>query len=738
MARIRVWCGVWRRSEGTSVAGQTRYERLEERIRKAIAEPRHSHALLRCMQRGRDKRAEALASLPPGTGGAGFREAVKAVKERCPPRRGRQDELLARFTRNAEARGAKVYFAKDGPAAIDYVLRLARERGATVIAKSKSLTTEEIELNEPLIEAGLRVVETDLGELIIQLVHEKPYHLVFPSVHKLAAEVAEIFARETGKPVGPDIPAIMKVVRAYLRPIFLEAQIGMTGANVGIAETGAIVIETNEGNGRLVSSIGDCHVCVMGMEKIVETVEDALLLVLAHSVSASGQLPTTYVTWMGGRSPLGEGSGRGPRESHIIILDNGRSRMGQDPDLREALHCIRCGACMNVCPTYGVVGGHTFGYIYPGPIGIPWTAQVHGLEKAGDFAPLCISCGLCKEICPAQIDMPMMIAEVKHRDAKSRPAARPRVERVMMEAESFAKWGSRAAPIANWALRTPTVRRWMERILGIAAERRVPRFARVSFQKRFARRARRGGRAVEARHRVAFFVDVYANYNEPDLAMAAVDQIEAIGREVVVPPQESSGYPYIAYGDLDRAREVAANNVARLAPLADQGCDIVAIEPTAAYCLKVAYPRLLHDSRKSRLVSARAHELFEYLVDHEPPPEKLPSLSGKRFGYHVSCHQRALGLGEGAIAWLRNRGAHVERIETGTCCGMGGTFGLKAGALGYELSKAVAEPLCTLFLDANVDAIITESSVCAIQLAEGTGLPVYHPLALLRIGQGGG
>jgi Fe-S oxidoreductase len=207
---------------------------------------------------------------------------------------------------------------------------------------------------------------------------------------------------------------------------------------------------------------------------------------------------------------------------------------------------------------------------------------------------------------------------------------------------------------------------------------------------------------------------------------------------VIVPEQQSGGYPYIAYGDLDRAREVAANNVARLAPLAKQGYDIVAIEPTAAYCLKVAYPKLLHNSGKSTWVAARAHELFEYLEDHEPPPEKSPILAGKRFGFHVSCHQRPLGSGEGAIAWLRNRGAHVERIETGTCCGMGGTFGLKAGALGCELSMAVAGPLCKLFLDAKVDAVVTESSVCAIQLAEGTRLPVYHPLALLWNGRSGG
>jgi iron-sulfur cluster protein len=698
-----------------------RNEALSAKIADALKAPERSNALLHCMQRGRDNRARAIASLPDGPA---FRARVKEIKDRCIDQ---QDVLLDRFIANARSRGALVFVAKDGAAAIDYVLRLARERGATSIAKSKSLTTEEIDINDPLLDAGLKVIETDLGELIIQLVHERPYHLVFPSVHKLAAEVAQIFSKETGQDIAPDIPSIMKVVRAYLRPIFLNAEIGMTGANIGVAESGAIVIETNEGNGRLVSSIGDCHVCVMGMEKIVDTFEDALELVLAHPVSASGQLPTTYVTWMGGRCALGEGEGRGPRESHIIILDNGRSRMRRDPDMREALNCIRCGACMNICPTYGIVGGHTFGYIYPGPIGIPWTAEVHGLDKAGDFAALCISCGLCKEICPAKIDMPMMIAEVKDRDARKH--GHDQAERTMMAADSFAKLGSAFAPIANWAIENRTVRRVMERALGIDARRQLPPFARDTFTRQFARRTRQ---SEDGAHRVAFFVDVYANHNKPELGMAAIEQLEASGCSVIVPEQRSSGYPYIAYGDLDRAREVAAYNVARFAPYAEQGYDIVAIEPTAAYSLRIAYPKLLNQSRKSIAVARQAHELFAYLLLREavdsPPHSRF---QGRRFGFHVSCHQRPLGSGGEAMEWLRRRGADVTLVETGTCCGMGGTFGLKAGPVGYDLSKGAGESLCELFRQSGVDAIVTESSVCAIQLREGTGIPVYHPLDLL-------
>jgi len=699
--------------------------KLKEDIQAAIADPTRREALYTCMKRGRDQRANALLDWP---GGAAFREDVRAAKDRCLDQ---QDELMQRFIANAEQRGAKVFVAKDGPAAIEYVLNVAKKRGAKTVSKSKSLTTEEIELNVPLEEAGLRVVETDLGELIIQLVDERPYHLVFPSIHKTAKEVAEIFTKATGKPVPNDIESIMGVVRPYLRPIFLESDIGLTGANVGVAETGAIAIETNEGNARLVSSIGDCHICVMGMEKIVETMEEAMLMVAAHPLSATGQCPTTYVTWMAGRSPMGEGEGQ-ERESHIVILDNGRTAMREDERLKEALRCIRCGACMNICPTYGVVGGHTFGHIYPGPIGIPWTAAVHGLDAASTFSPLCISCGLCKEICPAEIDIPLIIAEVKHRHMKEHGA--PKADRTMMAADRFAWLGSATAPVSNWFLKNPLFRRVLENVAGVDRRRTLPPFSRPTFTKQFARRT--VAQPAAPNRKVALFIDVYANYNAPKLGMAVVDHLMRAGCDVSVPKQTSSGYPYIAYGDLEKAGAVARRNVASMVLAAREGRDIVSPEPTAAYALKKSYPSLLPDSEDARLVADHTYELFEYLLMVQNGHDAQP-LKGRRFGFHCSCHQRPLGSGEAAMEWLRKQGAEVELIETGTCCGMGGTFGLKAGPLGYDLSQAVGQHLFEAFLEADIEAIVSESSVCAIQLAEGTGIPVIHPLELLQPPQQG-
>ena len=700
-----------------------RYENLYAKIETALREKPKRDQLYNAVKRARDSRRAAIGMLPQGEA---FRKAVREIKVRCTAK---LDDLVNRFAARVKARGAKVFLAEDGAAAIDYILKLAAEKNAKTVAKSKSLTSEEIEVNHPIEDAGMEVIETDLGELIIQKVHEKPFHLVFPAVHKTAVEVAEIFEKETGEGVPHDVDAIMKVVRQYLRPIFLTADIGMTGANVGVAESGAILIETNEGNARLVSSIPDVHICIMGREKVVETTDDAIMMMLAHPVSAVGQHTTTYVTWMGGRSPLGI-DGKTPRESHIIILDNGRSAMKEDPLFSDALNCIRCGACMNICPTYGVVGGHAFGHIYPGPIGIPWTSEVHGLDKAGDFAPLCISCGLCKEICPAEIDIPMMIAGVKDRDSEVNP--HPRVNKMLMAAERAAKMGSLTAPVSNWLMGNAWVRWAMEKAMGIDRRRQLPNFSRKTLVKRFAKRG--PSPVANPVRKVAFFTDLFANYNDPDLGMAAIECLEARGCEVIIPRQQGCGYPYIGYGDLKKAREVARENVDFLAPYVERGYAVVATEPTAAYCLKISYPKLLDKAEDAVAVADHTFEFFEFLslLKGDVAAGERDALAGRKFGFHIPCHQRPLGAGEHAMAFLRARGAEVALIETGTCCGMAGTFGLKAGPLGYDLSQAVGEPLFEGFKDADVEAIVTESSVCALHLSEGTAHAVWHPLNLLR------
>lgn len=701
------------------------YNPLKAKIAEAIAHFERSRALTFATQRSRNARALQLQSFENPEA---FLSDVKELKTRSISQ---LDGLLSTFTAACEGNGVKVFRASTGKDVVDYILDLAQKNKVKLIGKAKSLTTEEIELNHFLEEKGINVVETDLGERIIQLAHEKPFHLVFPAVHKSQKEISELFSYNFKTHVPDDLNEIMKVIRKELRPIFLEETMGITGANVAVAETGTIVIETNEGNARLVSAIPDIHVVIVGMEKIVRTWEEALKLVLAHPVSATGTRLTNYVSIITQRRPL---EGHPNREMHVIVLDNGRSKMRQDPWFKEALNCIRCGACMNVCPTYGVVGGHTFGYIYPGPIGIPWTEEVHGLDKASEFAHLCISCGLCREICPADIDMPMMIAKVKEKDVEQNGQLTP--NKILARSDRFAKFASATAPLSNWVVQSRASRAFMDSFLGIDKKRKLPRFERNTLDKKFERMKK--PQIERPQSKVVYFPDIYANYNEPGLGEKAVNLLFKSNIQVVVPRKlKPSGMPYISYGELGEATKIASHNVAILDEFVKQGYDVVATEPTATYCLREVYPKLLDNSEASVRVSEHAFEFFEYLAKHpDKSQEKGKSIpapqGGRMIGFHIPCHQRALSSGRYTIDALKKSGYEVRVIETGTCCGMAGTFGLKKGELGYNLSMAVGKPLFELFdSQKSIEFIATESSVCTEQLADGTKYRIVHPLNLI-------
>jgi iron-sulfur cluster protein len=650
-----------------------------------------------------------------------FRDDVREVKERAV---NRLDEMFEMFKKNCEKRGVRVYLAKDAEEACSIIFRIAVEKNAKLLTKSKSMTTEEIMLNAYLEEKGLKIVETDLGEFIIQLAGEKPFHLVYPSVHKTRYEVAELFSKLAGRELSAEISDLMQFARGYLRELFLSADIGVTGANIAIAETGTVVVETNEGNDRLGSIPPKTHVVVMGMEKIVEKVEDALKLIVAHPVSSTGQFLTTYVSFVSGRNPLaGDALGR---ELHVVVIDNGRRAMRDDPWFKEALYCIRCGACMNICPTYSAVGGHVFGYIYTGAIGLPWTAYVHGLESAAEFAPLCISCGLCKEICPVKIDIPMLIAGVKHRYV--REAGQLMTNRVLENYEAFYSFASRAPWLFNALLRRGFVRALMERLLGIDRRRPIPPVARKTFAKLFNER-----KWTQHERRAVIFADFFIQFVRPELGIKLCEALNMAGYTPVLPPQKTSGYPYIAYGDLDKAAEVAKYNVRRLSEALGENDVIVSAEPTAVYALKYVYPRLLNNSEDSVKVSkasVSASELLDLLVNDGRLAVKR--VDGGKVGIHIPCHERALDESRSVYNLLRHAGYEAVFVETGTCCGMAGSFGMKHGVLGYGLANAVGEPLFNLFKQSGCGFVVTNSSVCRIHIEQGTGLAVYNPLEVLE------
>jgi L-lactate dehydrogenase complex protein LldF len=321
------------------------------------------------------------------------------------------DTLLEQLVANVEARGGHVCWAGDGAEARRYIAALARDHKVQTIVKSKSMASEEIHLNDALEEAGLKVVETDLGEYIIQLAGETPSHIIAPAIHKTREQVSSLFHRHLGVPETDDVSQMTATARSALRQSFLRADMGISGVNFGVADSGAITIVENEGNARLTTTVPRIHVAVMGIERIVANFEDLAIMLQVLARSATGQKLSVYTSIING--PARSAEEDGPEEFHLILLDNGRSAMLNDK-YAEALMCIRCGACLNACPVYQAIGGHAYGGVYSGPIGAvltpllqPELAENHLLPHASSL------CGACQEVCPVRIAIPDMLLRLR-------------------------------------------------------------------------------------------------------------------------------------------------------------------------------------------------------------------------------------------------------------------------------------------------------------------------------------
>ena len=303
-----------------------------------------------------------------------------------------------------------MHWARDAEEANQIVLEICRKRGARKLIKSKSMVSEEIHLNQHLEAEGLEIVESDLGEYIIQLAHETPAHIVIPAIHKTRRQIADLFGAVAGHELPTDTKSLTAFARAPLRHKFMTADVGVTGANFVVAETGTICLVTNEGNGRLTTSVPPCQITLVGMEKLVPRLEDLAVMMALLPRSATGQKITTYFNMITG--PRRPGEPDGPEELHVIFLDNGRSQI-LGSQYEEVLTCIRCGACLNSCPVYRQLGGHAYGSTYPGPIGSVLTPLLQGLEEWEELPQLCSLCGACHENCPLGIHLHEYIIQLR-------------------------------------------------------------------------------------------------------------------------------------------------------------------------------------------------------------------------------------------------------------------------------------------------------------------------------------
>jgi iron-sulfur cluster protein len=396
------------------------------RVDKALDDPNLQRALTSGLTGIRGRRDIAFESFDFAKGRAELKKRRRANLDRLPM-------LIEQFKERLEAAGGVVHFAKDAAEARDIIGQICWNAGTTsdstgaqrgtgrrmVVTKVKSMASEEIELNPYLEALGMEVVETDLGERMVQLTHTHPSHLIAPAIHLTKEDAAAVFGTE------PTVEAIQRHARESLRQKFIEATVGISGANMAIAETGTIVLVTNEGNADLTTTLPPVHIAVFGIDKVVATLEDAVAVLRMLPRSGTGQVMTSYVNWITGPSRSGDIEQsltigvHGPREMHVVILDNGREKMRADPIFRDALTCIRCGACSNACPPFMAVGGHQFGHIYNGPIGLVLTPFHFGIDQADLPNTLCTQCNACQEICPVDIPLPRQILEHRRQGRKS-------------------------------------------------------------------------------------------------------------------------------------------------------------------------------------------------------------------------------------------------------------------------------------------------------------------------------
>ena len=389
-----------------SSPAELRPEHLHELVRERIVDLRLRGNIGRATRTSLEKRLRAIADYDDWEA---MRDAAHAIKKHT------LDNIvqyLARFEERAAARGTVVHYASSGAEACEIIIDLVASRGGRLAVKSKSMTSEEIGLGHALEAAGIEAVETDLGEYIVQLAGEMPSHITAPALHKSREDIGRLFEAQLGIEYTSDPETLTAVARRVLRGKFLTADIGISGVNAAVADTGAICIVENEGNARMSTTVPRVHIALMGCEKLVPDMR-----ALAHGLnglarSATGQRLSCYTNIIAGPKKSGELDG--PDELHVVIMDNGRSRLLGDARLREALLCIRCGACMNTCPVYQTVGGHAYGSIYPGPIGSVITPVFLGLDRAVAMPYASSLCGACSAICPVKIDLHHMLLWQRH------------------------------------------------------------------------------------------------------------------------------------------------------------------------------------------------------------------------------------------------------------------------------------------------------------------------------------
>jgi L-lactate dehydrogenase complex protein LldF len=672
--------------------------RFKRRVDGALESPRLQQALTEAMTGLRVMRERGFQSYDFETG---RQELKRRRRENLP----RLPELVEQFRERLEAVGGQFHLAGDAAEARRIIGGICQRAGAGIVTKSKSMATEEIGLNAHLEGLGMEVVETDLGEYIVQRLGQHPSHLLAPAIHL----TVEDWAEELG--VAPDRDAIMAHARRELRTKFIEASVGISGANAAIAETGTVMIVTNEGNADLTITLPRVHVAVFGMDKVIASLDDAVAMLRMLPRSATGQVMSAYVNWVTGPSRSSDIGFRpvmgahGPREMHCVVLDNGRTEMLADPLFADALTCVRCGACSNACPAFMAVGGHQFGHIYSGPIGLVLTPFHHGMAAAELPNSLCTQCNACQEICPVDIPLPRQILEHRRRGHRKTLAKRALLR--LWSHGGLARAGMRAA-----------------RFVPVGPMPLAPRPYRAT--------ARSGGEGPP----VTVFASCLVDRMLPEAGVALERILRAAGNRVEFPrDQWCCGLIEGNAGDFRRGARLLDRLVAVL-----DGSDGPIVTPSASCFGAVTIDSLEWGAAATPAAAAvreRMRDSTRFVLELlEARPELVRPAGGDRprVAYHDSCQsKRQLGLVAEPRRVLELAGYEtVDLPDIANCCGFGGTFSMDWPEVadrmaGWKLD-AVAATGCAVVASDNPGCL---AHVKAAARRRGLDLRVAHVLELV-------
>lgn len=671
----------------------------------------------------------------------------------------RSAELLKEVERSVRGRGGHFFVARTAADACRYVEDVCRRAGAQSVVKGKSMTSEEIGLNHALETVGIEVVETDLAEFILQAADEQPSHVIAPAIHYSRERITDLFRRvfKTDLPLdtGEDLT---RFARERLRQKFLDADVGITGANFVIADSGTLVLVESEANIRMTTIMPPVHIAIAGIEKVIPTREDLAPFIELLAASATGQPMSSYTSIIAPPLPVPviTDDGTSPRrEFHLVLVDNGRSQMRQDAALHEALYCIRCSACLNSCANFQTVGGHAFGgETYSGGIGGSWEAGTRSLLNAR-FSELCTGCSRCVNQCPVRIDIPWLNVVLRQRlnQAEAKPSSRMRDEVLDTPAQdagvpagklffgrfdATAKLSAAAPRLTNFILRHSLARAGMEKILGVDRRRPLPPFANETL----ANAKNRFACAGPPLAKVVLLADVFTNYTSPERGFAAIELLSSVDVDVIVTEPLADGRAALSQGLIGTASQQARKTARILVRYIEEGRDVVVVEPSVLAMLRLDNRHLLTGPAEQDLyerIREHSFDVVEYLSSFLHRTGRLPqsefqasrSPLGIRVFYHSHCQQRTINAAAPTVDLLRAAGFDVVTSSV-ECCGMAGSFGYKKDF--YELSIAVGEDLVKQVKASESDGpriIVATGTSCQEQLHAMLGRSILHPVQLL-------